>query len=314
MLKAENIIIPNKKISFNKSVIHSILTNERYTGDSILQKTVTVDCISKIRRKNQGEAPMYYVRNSHPAIISREKFNKVQEEMARRKVKRPQMNSSSISKSGRYSRNPLSEVTVCEECGSRYKRCTWAKNGKKKIVWRCSNRLEHGTKYFHESPTIDEKELKEAVVRAVNKFSNEDETTYTTLMNATIDDAIGLNKEFESITILENRIESLNKKMMDLINDSIRSGADIEVHEEEFKYISEEITQLENRIKTIQEMSASNDSAKERILELQKIIKEHESTTDEYNETIVRQMVECIKVHKDKRIEVIFGGGISFFI
>ena len=238
ILRSENIVIPNKNISFTKGMISKVLTNEKYSGDCILQKTVTIDCIGKIRKKNTGEAPMYYVQNSHPAIINRDKFNRVQEEMARRKVKRPQMSSSSISKSGRYSRNPLSEVTICEECGSRYKRCTWAKNGKKKIVWRCSNRLEHGTKYCHESPTIDEKELKEAVVQAVNKFSNEDEITYLTLMKATIGEAVGLNTNAEDINLLRNKIDALNNKMMDLINDSVKNGIDIEVHEEEFRDIA----------------------------------------------------------------------------
>ena len=130
-------------------------------------------------------------------------------------------------------------------------------------------------------------------------------------MKATIGEAVGLNSNAEDINLLRNKIDTLNNKMMDLINDSVKNGIDIEVHEEEFRDISEEIAQLENRITIIQDNSTPNDSAKERILELQKIIKEHESATDEYNETLVRQMVECIKVHKDKRIEVIFGGGIS---
>ena len=70
-------------------MIKGVLRNERYCGDSILQKTVTVDCIGKVRRKNTGEAPMYYVQNSHVGIISRELFHKTQEELARRMSRAP---------------------------------------------------------------------------------------------------------------------------------------------------------------------------------------------------------------------------------
>lgn len=75
-LKSEHIVIPNKAFTFGKNMIMNILKNEKYCGDCILQKTVTVDCISKTRKKNEGEAPMYIVENSHPAIISREMFNR----------------------------------------------------------------------------------------------------------------------------------------------------------------------------------------------------------------------------------------------
>ena len=96
MMQAENYDIPGKTISFSKGMIMNMLSNERYCGDAILQKSVTIDCIEKKRKKNTGEAPMYYVQNNHPAIIDRVTFNKVQEELARRKTKTPGSAKSSI--------------------------------------------------------------------------------------------------------------------------------------------------------------------------------------------------------------------------
>src|SRR5574344_1309180 len=145
-LKSENIVIPGKKLSFSRAMIIGILKNERYSGDCILQKTVTVDCISKTRKKNRGEAPMYLVQNCHPAIIRREDFNKVQEEMARRLSRTPMSQKNALTSSGKYSKYALTDVLICGECGSRYKRCTWAKYGVKRIVWRCISRLDNGTK------------------------------------------------------------------------------------------------------------------------------------------------------------------------
>ena len=109
-----------------------MLSNERYCGDAILQKSVTVDCIEKKRKKNTGEAPMYYVQNNHPAIIDRVTFNKVQEELARRKTKTPGSAKSSITSTGKYSRYALTDVLICGNCGTRYRRVTWSRNGTKR--------------------------------------------------------------------------------------------------------------------------------------------------------------------------------------
>ena len=117
-------------------MIMNILRNEKYCGDCILQKTVTVDCISKTRKANQGEAPMYIVENNHPAIISREVFNRVQEELIRRQALRAKSDKTSITATGKYSKYALTEVLQCAECGSRYRRVTWTAHGRKKIVWR----------------------------------------------------------------------------------------------------------------------------------------------------------------------------------
>lgn len=309
-INAEFPVIP-KKGRMSSSSILSILSNEKYCGDAILQKTITVDCISKTRRKNTGEAPMYYVQNNYPAIISREKFNKVQEELIRRKNKTPQSAKTAITSTGKYSKYALTEVLVCGECGSRFRRCTWARNGKRKIVWRCTNRLDFGPKYCKSSPTVDEDKLKNAVVRAINKFNENDSTTYLMLMKATIADAIGLAGNSEEIDILERKIDALNKVMMDIINKSVAEGSSVEDHEDEFKDIHDQIEMLEHRIDALREATNTNEEREEKEKLLQKTIEDRAAHSQEYDDTIVRQMIECIKIYHDGRIEVIFGGGIS---
>ena len=203
MMQAENYDIPGKTISFSKGMIMNMLSNERYCGDAILQKSVTVDCIEKKRKKNTGEAPMYYVQNNHPAIIDRVTFNNVQEELARRKTKTPGSAKSSITSTGKYSRYALTDVLICGNCGTRYRRVTWSRNGTKRIVWRCISRLDYGKKYCSDSPTIMEDKLQEAIVRAVNKFNKQDNATYKALMRATISEALGLNGDPEEVDMLE---------------------------------------------------------------------------------------------------------------
>ena len=309
MMQAEHYQIPGKNISFSKGMIMSMLANERYCGDAILQKSVTVDCIEKKRKKNTGEAPMYYVQNSHPAIIDRVTFNKVQEELARRRAKTPASTKTTITSTGKYSRYALTDVLICGECGTRYRRVTWSRNGVKRIVWRCISRLDYGKKYCKDSPTIFEDKLKEAVVRAVNKFNDQDNATYKALMRATIGEALGLNSDPEEVDLLERKIEALNNKMLALVNESVISGEGIEAHESEFMSLSQEVELLKQRIAAMQESAATDSGEQERLEQIQAIIAEREDNRTEYDDSIVRQMIECIKVYPGGKLEIIFGGG-----
>lgn len=309
ILQGENIVIPNKKLSFSKSMIIRMLKNEKYCGDAILQKTVTLDPITKKRKANEGEAPMWLVENSHPAIISRDIFNKVQEESARRKAKAPMSEKTALTASGKYSKYALSEVMICGECGSRYKRVTWNIRGKRRIVWRCMSRLDYGKKYCKDSITVDEKALQEAIVRALNRFNIEDEATYLMLMKSTIGEAIGLNGGSDEIDLLERRIEALNKRMLDLVSLSVQEGDDAENYEDEFKNISTQIDQLNKRIEAIREGESKDGQLQERLEEIQNTIEKRKVNRDTYDDSIVRQMVECIKVYHDGRLQIILGGG-----
>lgn len=308
-LRDENIQIPGKQLVFSKKMILNILRNEKYCGDCILQKTVTVDCISKTRKKNEGEAPMYIVENSHPAIISRERFNRTQEELSRRKAIVPKSKKESITASGKYSKYALTDVLVCGECGSRYKRVTWTSRGHKRIVWRCISRLDYGKKYCKDSITVQEPKLHEAIVRALNRFNQEDESTYLALMKATIADAIGLTGSSDEVDLLERRIEALNNRVIQLVNDSVHDGEDVSDHEQEFKEIAEQTGQLKRRIKAIQESESDDVGYQERVQLLQDTIEQRKMAQDRYDDSIVRQMIECIKVFSDGRLEITFGGG-----
>ena len=308
-LQAEKIEIPGKNLSFSKNMIMNILRNEKYCGDCILQKTVTVDCISKTRKANQGEAPMYIVENNHPAIISREVFNRAQEELIRRQALRAKSDKTSITATGKYSKYALTEVLQCAECGSRYRRVTWTAHGRKKIVWRCISRLDYGTKHCKDSITVEEAALHGAVVRALNRFRAEDESTYLTLMKATIGEAIGINGGSEEIDLLTRRIDTLNKRMLDLVNETVAAGKDVESSEDEFKGISDQIEQLNRRIAAIQESIHKDGSLQARLEEIQSIIAERNANETQYDDSIVRQMIECIKVHRNGRLTIIFGGG-----
>ena len=307
-LRGEKIHIPGKNFSFSHVMVYNILRNEKYCGDSILQKTITVDCISKTRRDNMGEAPMYYVQNSHPAIISRETYHMTQAEIARRKTLAPASEKKAVTVAGKYSKYALSEVLVCGECGSRYRRVTWTSGGKR-VVWRCSNRLENGKKYCKMSLTVKEESLHAAIVRAINKFNSQDHAVYLALMKVTIGEALGIQAETAEIDELKRRIDALNQKMVSIIQKAARDGEDIEEHESEFKEMAESIALFKQRISVLEQAKSTDAEMSERMAKIQEIIDERQAHQDVYDDSIVRQMIECIKVFSNGNIEVYFGGG-----
>ena len=309
IMQERNYSFEGKNFGFHRSMIISILKNEKYTGDLILQKTISVDCITKIRKPNRGEAPMYLVQNNHPAIITREIFNKAQEEFAKRNTVSAKRTKNVIGVVGKYSKYALSDILKCGECGSRFRRCTWMRQGYKKIVWRCMSRLEYGTKYCKKSPAIDETELQNAIVRAIRHFSEEDGNTYLALMKATIGEALGLTGGSEEAELLQRRIDALNSRMLELVSENVKNGGSFDACEGEFKDINDQIRQLQSRIDTINKCALSESDYKRKIDRIEAIIDSRKENIDKYDDSIVRQMIECVKVYDDGRLEIYFGGG-----
>ena len=136
-----------------------------------------------------------------------------------------------------------------------------------------------------------------------------DNATYKALMRATIGEALGLNADPEEVDMLERKIEALNSKMLALVNESVASGEGIEAHESEFMSLSQEAELLKQRIATIQESAAADSDEQDRLEQIQAIIAEREHNRTEYDDAIVRQMIECIKVYPGGKLEIIFGGG-----
>lgn len=113
----------------------------------------------------------------------------------------------------------------------------------------------------------------------------------------------------EEVDMLERKVEALNNKMLALVNESVSSGDGIEAHESEFMTLSQETELLKQRIAAIQESTAKDNGEQSRLEQIQAIISERESKCMEYDDSIVRQMVECIKVYPGGKLEIIFGGG-----
>ena len=136
-------------------LIRKMLSNEKYVGDSLCQKTYTANTFPFVKKTNHGEVDQYYIENTHPAIISRETFDKVQNLLKKRAERRP---------SSRQ-RTPLSLKVICGNCRSVYMRRV---NKSGHTTWVCRK---------HDRNAIDcpngrvpETELYGAFVRMYNKL------------------------------------------------------------------------------------------------------------------------------------------------
>lgn len=164
-LEKDGILTGAGKKKWRLETLHKILKNEKYIGDALLQKTYTVDFLNKKRVKNKEIVPQYYVENSHEAIIPRDIFMRVQEEM----VRRANLHSGEKRKKRVYSsKYTLSSIVCCSKCGDIYRRIAWNNREKNSTVWRCCIRVNFDPSKC-DAPTISEAELQDAAVKAINK-------------------------------------------------------------------------------------------------------------------------------------------------
>ena len=116
------------------------------------------------KSKNIGQRNRYYVRGSHPAIVSAEMFDKVQEEMTKRarliRNEDGTVESSTSKYNGKYL---LGNLLVCGNCGASYRRRT----ERGKVVWRCATRIEKGKEACPNSPTVDEEWIKKVLSKLI---------------------------------------------------------------------------------------------------------------------------------------------------
>ena len=309
-LNADGIPTPSGVGQWQRGTIESILTNEKYKGDAVLNKTYIRDCLSKKVMINNGERPKYYVENNHPAIIDSGTFGRVQEEMARRSGKRKVKQVGTKTEQGRYSsKYALTELLICGECGTPYRRCTWAANGKKKVVWRCINRLDYGKKYCHDSPSIEESVLQEAIMKAVMQTARQNAEVLKTLK---LHIGMGLSAETTEDNSLDLQIriaeiEAEFQKMLKAI-----AADNVEAFDEEkAKALMDEKAKLQIQLDRIADTKQKRKNAKSRLDEIFTIIEALANHPISYDDQIVRQILESVIVESKEKIKVVFVGGLE---
>lgn len=311
-LNASSVPNINGEPKWARSAIDSILTNEKYCGDVLLQKTYIDDCINKKVKKNTGQLPMYLVQNHHEGIISRETFDAAQAELSRRNAGRSPSKKNAPTGRGRYSsKYALSDRLYCGECGTRYQRCTWRnRDGSKRIVWRCVSRVDYGSKYCHDSPTLDEEPLHRAILAAINSaVKNKDNIVYN-LKAAMEKELAPVAGQQLSLSEIDNQLERLNTEFSKVLAEASESG-DQAAYSDRFRDIMQKQTALKAQRDEIQRMLAESGKAAAHIEQCRQAAETTPATITEWDEALIRQVVESVTVETCNEVIVALKSGAS---
>lgn len=281
-LEKDGILTGAGKKKWWTSTINKILRNEKYIGDALLQKTYTTDFLNKTRVKNNGIVPQYYVENNHEAIIPKDIFLRVQEELVRRRV----VKTSANGKKRSYSCNHcFAQLVICGECGEMFRRIHWNNRGCKSIVWRCLSRLEATGMECH-ARTVNETVLENVVVQAINTLLG-DKSTYQAQLQQNIAKVI---REAQ-----KNTTDGIDEQLMELQKELLKKANNKEAYDE----IADQIFKLREQRENCTVDIAARDAQIQRINELQDFIKQQSATFEVFDETLVKRWLGKITVWGD---------------
>ena len=307
-LESAEIPAPDGGANWDTSRISGILENEKYAGNVLRQKTFKADVMSRKTVKNTGQLPMYLIENNHPAIIQREQFNAVQAERLRRSAGRsPSKKNASTGRTSYASKYALSERLVCGECGTLYRRCTWKRNGKVRIVWRCVSRLDYGTKYCKESPTMDEEPLQKAIMDAINVTMAPKQDLIQSVTTAMTEEVIRLPNSGMTIGEIQQRLEDLSAEFAAVLALTKENGT--EPYMDRFREIAEETKALKAQQEQIAELLRNNTAAQERLDMVHSALETAQHHMIRWDEEMIRQLVHTVKVVSKDCIRVYLTDG-----
>jgi len=288
---------PAGKKTWQVATVISILTNEKYKGDALLQKSFTVDFLTKTTKVNEGEVPQYYVQNSHPAIIEPDEFDAVQLEMERRKkIGRP------VS-----CHSPFSAKIICGECGGFYGSKVWGSNTKyRRTVWRCNKKYKNDKPC--PTPHLTEDEIKQRFLAAFNILmdSRDELLANCRLAQEVLCDCSAIETELAE---LRREIEVVSE----LTRKCIYENARFTVNQDEFneqhrgymerhRIATERVAELEDKQRNRQNKS----------LTLERFIREIETrplVIEEFDESLWLAAIDKVIVHGAGDIQIAFRDG-----
>lgn len=298
-LKKEGILTPSgSSANWQKNTVLSILTNEKYKGDALLQKTFTANFLEHNTKKNNGQLPQYYVENSHPAIIDKYEWEQVQNELARRQ------------EIGRkYSSNgAFASKLICEDCGGFYGLKVWHSNSKfKKSILQCNRKFDKG-KDRCQTPHLTEDEVKEMFVRAYNE-TMKDKTKVIEDTEAVIGMLTNTDEIDKRIASFTSEIEIVSELVKKLIRDNSSAAQSQDDYQAKYNELSSRYDEAKKALEEAMQDKIYKQGQGIKLQSFLESLKQKESVLDEWNEELWMIMVEKATVHRDKSITFKFYNG-----
>ncbi|MFA6631951.1 MAG: recombinase family protein, partial [Kiritimatiellia bacterium] len=298
-LKSQHIKTPTgKSANWQKNTVNSILTNEKYKGDALLQKTYTENYLEHSIVKNNGQIPQYYVENNHQAIIDRDMWEQVQVELKRRDQLGAQYSSS----------DTFASKLICEDCGGFYGKKKWHSNSKySRFIYQCNNKF-HKHKDKCQTPNLTEEDIKLKFIKAYNIVMEDKERI--------IQDSNEVIELLTDTTKIDDEISSINDELIitaELVNKLVKENSKTSISLDDYNKKYDELSNRYEKLQTKQEELLKVKSNKQgQALKMKSFLanlSQSEDELDGWNESLWMLMVDSATVHRDSSITFIFHNG-----
>ena len=294
-LTADGIKSPGGKEKWNAGAVRSILTNEKYKGDALLQKSYTVDFLTKKKKINEGEIPQYYVEGNHEAIISPEVFELVQQELERRKQSR-----------GRHSGVHLFSGKIrCGQCGEWYGSKTWHSNSKyRRVIYQCNSKFKN--EHSCSTPHLYEPEIQQKFLQAFARYFGQREVVIRScrfVLNQ-------LKKQNADLEALQVEFDEINEKLKQYIAQSVgdtESSLD-------YQTLNEQYEEVFAKLQAEEQKAAERKARYHRMLNILKILETSESVLEAFDENVWNAVLENLTVFHDGSMVFLFKDGMEIKI
>ena len=285
---------PAGKEKWYTTTVRSILTNEKYKGDALLQKCYTIDFLTKKTKKNEGEVPQYYVKQSHEAIISPEIYDLVQDELKKREQ----------AKVNHSCRSIFSSKIICGECGGFYGPKVWHSTDKyRKTIWQCNNKFKNKEKC--KTPNLTEEQIKEEFVKEFNRLIVNKDEIIKDCENAILELTNTDNIDAE-ISRLQEENEALINLMKNLIYENSRKAIDQDKYNQKYDSYTEKHEKIKNAISKLEEKKQNLKVRREKISLFMDNLGKTGTIISEFDETLWHTMIENVIICEDKKMEFKF--------
>ena len=291
-LTRSGIPTPRGREIWSESTISSILTNERYKGDALLQKSFCTDFLTKKFKKNEGEVPQYYVKNSHPAIVSEEVYDLVQLEIEARKEY-----------GNRYSGKGLfASRIICGDCGGYFGSKVWHSTDRyRKVIWRCNSKYEDGKSKEQRcaTPHVTETEIMNAFVRVMKRVI-EDKGRILDECQEIINDIMATDELDTRISALQDQALGMAERIRRLVSENARISRNQTEFRAEYEPLSHRYEEMTKRIAAAQKEKADKEMRAKRISLFMRLLKDQEECMA-FDPVLFTAFVEKIIVQGTKK-------------
>ena len=296
-LTAEGIPTPAGKQNWSSSTVESILHNEKYRGSALLQKRFTVDFLQKKLKVNEGEVPQYYVENSHPAIVTPELFDQVQEEMKRRKQLGRRYRTGSL----------FSCRLVCGDCGEFFGPKVWNSTNKyRRVVWQCNAKFKG--EHRCATPHLTEDAIKEKFIAAFNQLIPDRERLIEDcrVMREALCDCTAIDEEIETI-IQESEV--LVEMMTKCVEENSTVALDQDSYDKRYNGLVERYEACKKRLDELKEQRSVRREKASAISQFLHRLSEREEPLTVFTAGLWIDSIDKVTVQPDGAMVFRFLGG-----